>query len=58
MAGMERMIKNIMAHLESIKLSIEVTISIGLESFVEDDMILVVFAGDTDFGSRDRLSPS
>lgn len=58
MAGMEGMVQNIMAHLEAIKFSIEVTIAISLKSLVKADLILVVFADDTDFSSRDRVSPS
>lgn len=46
-----------MAYLEAIQFSIEVTVPIGLKSLVEADLILVVFADDTDFSSRDRLSP-
>lgn len=58
MTCMEGMVQNIMAHLEAIKFSIEVTIPISLIGLVEADLILVVFADDTDFSSGDWLCPS
>jgi len=49
MATMEGMVQNIVAHLEVIKLCVEVTICIGFICLVVSDLFLEIFANDTDF---------
>lgn len=55
-ARLEWMVKQIMAHLEAFKLSINIPFTVCFKSLVVADLTPVVLADDADFSRRNRLS--